>query len=214
MSERNLSIKAIKYIKGKKDQPGKMEITLKETLVDNTHASAPMLMDRPPTKEITEGLDKLRVHLAILSDYITEKRAKDTDEIEKFHVNGYSIGGKEGMEGVTIMGGRNGRYGHVTLNTPFTLLDTEGGKGYYLIGNLVETIDALEDAVKVYMDTPDPQLLLDLQQQKEPVTHAQIAEPEVPVFKEGSKETGKGKNNLKKVVQSAEHPSGQAREAV
>jgi len=76
----------------------------------------------PVHDDLKTAFQKLHVHLAIIADQVPAPKKKDFAdlELETFSVGGFSIGGKDEDEGVSISGGKDGKYGHVNLNTPFT----------------------------------------------------------------------------------------------
>lgn len=185
-----------------------MEIGYTETYFDGTTGVfAPAIFNRPPHQDLKNALSGLRVHLGVLTDLIPEKRAGDQEEIEKFKINGYSITGDEDSTGFVLKGQRIGKRGNTTINTPNVRFEQSSENEYLLMGDLEDKIAVIEDEVRKYLfegkKQPDAQTSMDFGD--EPVTHAQIAEPESPVFK-GDSEKPK---NKKKVRQTAEAPSGE-----
>ena len=81
----------------------------------------------PIHEDLKQAFRNLHVHLALLCD---EKKLGKKEEIETvdfpdFGVRGFSIGGSDENEGVTISGYKDGKYGTVNLNTPFTKYESE-----------------------------------------------------------------------------------------
>lgn len=199
----DITIIKVKLIK----EGEKLEVAFKETgalksLVDKVCESR-------VHPDLKNAVDALAVHFAILSDYITVKRARDKEELEKFVMIGYSIGGKEEEEGITITGQRKTSYGKkLTLNTPFLLLESSG-ETYSLIGDLNSKIKTIEDEVLKYLTegkkAPDPQTSMF---PPEPVTNVKIDHPQELYDGDGGKE--KKINGKKKVPQSAATPNGEA----
>ena len=76
----------------------------------------------PVHDDLKEAFQKLHVHLAIIADQEPAPKKKDfsTTEFENFSVGGFSVGGADDNEGITISGSKEGKYGLVNLNTPFT----------------------------------------------------------------------------------------------
>jgi hypothetical protein len=174
---KNIEIKQVKLIK----EGEKVEVVYKETgenksTVDKT-CEDPV---HPDLKRVTASLD---IHLAILTDYITEKQKDDRDTLDKFVITGYSIGGKEGLEGVTVTGYKKTiRGGTVTLNSPLTRFDGDPQTRYILMDDLQSKIDLVEKEVLAYLfegkKGADPQgSLFDEKELDEDVTHMQVAVP-------------------------------------
>lgn len=111
--------------------------------------------------DLIKAVEGLRIHLAILSEYLPMKTAhKDEKELKKFVVTGYSLGGKEGNEGITIKGYRKlARGGVVTLN-PFVLFEEKEDSRYPLIGDIVRKKKEIEKEVNEYLagKRGDPEL--------------------------------------------------------
>jgi len=76
----------------------------------------------PVHDDLKTAFQKLHIHLAILCDEVTAPKKKDFNQadFEAFTARGFSIGGSDDNEGVTISGAKEGKYGLVNLNTPFT----------------------------------------------------------------------------------------------
>lgn len=79
----------------------------------------------PVHQDLKDAFAKLPKHLAILCDEI-ELPVKvksldqwDHDELITFDVRGFTIGGNDENEGVTLSGSKEGKYGIVNLNSPF-----------------------------------------------------------------------------------------------
>lgn len=104
----------------------------------------------PIHEDLKAAIEKLHVHLAILCDYENTKKAASLDDLAfpAFQAKGFSIGGNEENEGVTISGNMDGKYGLVNLNTPFKKLeDTE----YPHIGHLGACIQSAIYEVEQYL---------------------------------------------------------------
>lgn len=112
--------------------------------------------------DLIKAIQGLRVHLAILSEYLPEKDAhKNADELEKFFVTGYSLGGEDAGAGVTIKGWRSRKRAGVTTLNPFVLFDEAPETRYALIGDVETKIKAIEKEVVKYMQEgkrADPEL--------------------------------------------------------
>lgn len=82
----------------------------------------------PVHDDLKESFKKLHRHLAILCDEIPTPKKRDFPgiEINDFEATGFSIGGRDENEGVTISGSKEGKFGTVNLNSPFKKFsDTE-----------------------------------------------------------------------------------------
>lgn len=144
--QEDIKIKKVKLLK----EGEKLELEYQET--GEMDATNDKICLTPVHKDLKDAVSGLAVHLAILTDYIPEKKAKDTEEIEKFVCTGYSIGGKEDQEGVTITGYRKTkRGGTVTLNTPFLRFEQSDESQYMLIGDIESKIETIEGEVRQYL---------------------------------------------------------------
>lgn len=171
--EENIKILRVKLIKGGE----KLELGIKES--GTIQADDTKECKNAVHPDLSTAVQSLAVHLAILCDFIDPKQSKDTDEIEKFTVTGYSIGGKEGEEGVTITGMRKTKTGQkYSINSPFTRFDASEESRYILMNDLQSKMDTIEDEVMKYlfegkMLQPD----MFAASKDENVTHAKIANP-------------------------------------
>lgn len=106
--------------------------------------------DWPAHIDFVTTVQKLAVHLAVLTGSIPEKKSHENKEVLKFTVTGYSIGGKEGAEGFTITGYRITPFGTVILNSPFRRFDQDPETAYSLIDEVKGVIHGIEET----SDTP------------------------------------------------------------
>jgi hypothetical protein len=171
----NISIQKVKLIKGGE----KLELDIKESgLVKSTDSKT---CENPVHPDLSNAVQSLAVHLAILCDFIEPKQSKDTDELEKFTVTGYSIGGKEGEEGVTITGMRKTKTGQkFSINSPFTRFEASEEARYLLMNDLQSKIDTIEGEVKKYLfDGKQLQQSIEFPDKPDDgrVSHLQFAEP-------------------------------------
>jgi len=91
------------------------------------HSKNKLKFDRtvPIHTDLIDAFAKLNKHFAILTDGIVlpakvKNLANWEDEnLEKFFVDGFTIGGNDENEGVTLIGSHDGTYGSFPLNTPF-----------------------------------------------------------------------------------------------
>lgn len=139
-------------------------------------------------EDLINALAKLKPHLAILSNYVKQKdKDKDKADLSEFTVTGFSIGEKEGNEGVTITGHvKTYRGKTMSLNTPFERFEGEESSRYGLMDDLIDILDEIKDEVIEYLvngkKAPTPkQGEMDFNDQdKEPVTKLQIVPPKRP----------------------------------
>lgn len=104
----------------------------------------------PVHEDLKAAFEKLHRHLAILCDEVNAPKKGQFAEssFPDFTVRGFSIGGNDENEGVTISGAKEGKYGSVNLNTPFTKFeDTE----YPYITDLGGDIQAAVYEVEQYL---------------------------------------------------------------
>lgn len=105
----------------------------------------------PVHEDLKDAFGRLHRHLAILCD--EEKAPKNSTafqqtEFEKFGVRGFTIGGSDENEGVTISGFKDGKFGSVNLNTPFTKYE---GSEYPFLSELSDDVYACIDEVEKYL---------------------------------------------------------------
>jgi hypothetical protein len=142
----NIEIKKVKVIK----KGEKIEVGYKEKCGDLS-AYTDRTGDYPPHKHLMTAMDGLRVHLAIMADYILEADFHNEEEIKKFNVTGYSIGGNEDEPGLVITGTRiTGRGKAVNMNTPFQKLDVDAEQ-YEHIEDLKNKIKDIVKEVNAYL---------------------------------------------------------------
>jgi hypothetical protein len=175
-----------------------------------------------PHKDLKEALAALRVHLAILTEYVSESQAKNKDLIDKFTVTGYSLDGADEESGFVITGYRTGLRGNTTLNTPYTRFQQTEKNPYSLMHDLISKVDVAEAEVLKYLlegkcaEDPQGDLFDDdkkNKKKKEPVLSqtaigSRLPHADADAMKRVA-EIGKDKpKNNKRVRQTAEHPDG------
>ena len=117
----------------------------------------------PIHADLIKSFENLNRHLAYLCDEIKAPKLKDfeTAETPTFTARGFSIGGSDENEGVTISGSKDGLFGLVNLNTPFTKFE---GVEYPFTSHLMADIEAAIYEVEQYLffgkKAPDAQLSL------------------------------------------------------
>jgi hypothetical protein len=102
--------------------------------------------------DLIKALQGLRPHLAVLGGFVEVKKVAKVPEKEMdlYFVTGYSLGGKEGMEGVTVKGYRKNPWGGVTTLNPFILFEMSEDKAYPLIGDIQGKMKEIEKEVVLY----------------------------------------------------------------
>lgn len=139
--------------------------------------------------DLVTAMDALKPHLAVLCDFIEPKQIADYDA-DKFKVNGYSIGGNDGEEGITIMGMRKTKSGMwYSINTPFMRFGSDDTKNrYQLMEDLLNKVAGIETEVEEYLfngKMKAPKLINEKSNGK--VTHLQVVPPLTgqEIFNEG-----------------------------
>ena len=99
-----------------------LEVEYVEDLPGHSKKDTKLSCTIPVHDDLKTSFQKLHKHLAILCDEVAapKKNAFELAEFPEFYVRGFSISGSEETEGVTINGFKEGKYGDVNLNTPFT----------------------------------------------------------------------------------------------
>lgn len=102
-----------------------LQVEYTEDLPGHSKKDTKLTCTIPIHEDLKTKFQLLHRHLAVLCDQVkTPKRADfETSEFEGFTVIGFAISGVEENEGVTIIGSKEGKYGEVLLNTPFTKWD-------------------------------------------------------------------------------------------
>lgn len=221
----SIEITKVKLVKDGK----KLALGIKES--GKVKADDEKTCHNPVHPDLKAAIQALAPHMAYLT-HSEFKQKEDPKFIERFTISGYSIGGKEDNEGVVITGHKSVDHGTVVLNSPFVLFGAEPGARYINMDTLLGQIKVIEEEVKLYLnenkhgeenseDEEDNQLGM-FDDDGKPITHAQIAKPVKKVFgKEipladgdamervaNDGEQPSKKTRKRKVVQSAETPSG------
>lgn len=99
-----------------------LEVEFTENLPGHSKNDTRLASTVPVHDDLKICFQKLHKHLAILCDEVGSPKKKDFEDAEfpAFFVRGFSISGNDENEGVTISGYKEGKYGDVNLNTPFT----------------------------------------------------------------------------------------------
>ena len=104
------------------------------------------------------AIDALAIHLAILTFYVKTGEVQDIaapepELSEKFHVNGYSIGGDDDNPGIVISGHHNGPNNlAVILNSPFRKFDENPGTRYEFMDDLQARVRVIESEIESYLN--------------------------------------------------------------
>ena len=118
----------------------------------------------PIHEDMKKAFGNLHRHLALLCDEEREPKKKDfeTTEFNDFTVRSFSIGGNDENEGVTISGAKEGKYGTVNLNTPFTKFESTE---YPFLSELSADIAVCVEEVEQYLfngkRAPEKQMEMD-----------------------------------------------------
>lgn len=112
--------------------------------------------------DLINALQKMAPHLAILSDFFPIKKPPKTEEdLKRFFVTGYSLGGKEGFEGITLKGYRTNIWGGITNLNPFILWESSPEHTYPLVEEIRTLQQNIEKEVLLYFKEAkrgDPEL--------------------------------------------------------
>ncbi len=149
--------------------------TTKEISSENTRTGKNIVHD-----DMKNALMFLRPHLAILCDQVEAQNKDfhelddDTEALDKYKVNSFSIGGSDIHEGVTLTGVRFGKSGKpLNLNSPFTKFEGSDNEDNYEYGyELRGVINHCNEEALLYIDgkmAPNAQLdLFDQEEEENP----------------------------------------------
>lgn len=143
-----------------------LEVEFTEELPGHSKKDTKLSCTVPIHQDLKDSFSKLHKHLAVLCDEVKPKGKVlanfDHDSLVKFTVKGFSIGGNDENEGVTVSGFKDGEYGIVNLNTPFTKWESDD---YGYASELAEDIQACVYEVEQYLfegkRAPEQQLAMD-----------------------------------------------------
>ncbi len=161
MSENNVKIKKAKL----KDDLF-LEVEFTEQLPGHSKKDTKMTCTVPVHEDLKDSFQNLHKHLAVLCDEVKAKGKSlekfENDDLNAFHVRSFTIGGSDENEGVTISGYKEGKYGDVNLNTPFTKWESED---YPFVNELSMMVEAAIYEVDQYLfhekRAPEKQLAMD-----------------------------------------------------
>ena len=141
-----------------------LDVEFTEELPGHSKKDTKLSCTIPIHEDLKNAFINLHKHLAVLCDEVPTPKKKDfsTSEFASFKVNGFSIGGNDENEGVTISGNKEGTYGFVNLNTPFKKwMDEE----YPFINDLGLDVNRAINEVELYLfegkRAPEQQLEMD-----------------------------------------------------
>ena len=170
MADNNVKIKKAKI----KDDLF-LEVEYTEELAGHSKKDTKLSCTVPVHDDLKETFKKLEKHLAILCDEVTSNKKKEFEDtaFEKFDVRGFSIGGSDENEGVTINGSKEGKYGLVNLNTPFSKWENQD---YPFSRDLANDVFAAIHEVEEYLfygkRAPEKQLSMDFEGGEDGITNA------------------------------------------
>lgn len=175
-------------LKLKKDGDQGIDVKFKEfSLIKSTDTKECEDSIHPHLKEAVNGL---RVHLAILTNYLPLNKVNKNSDLEKFKVTGYSLKEKEEGHGIVITGYRGTDAGGVViLNSPFTMVDLES---YTLAKDLEDKLEKIEFEVNEYL-FKGKKLQPDLFEEDTAVTNMKIDTPDETGMSGEGKEFTAGK---------------------
>lgn len=141
-----------------------LEVEYTEDLSGHSKKDTKLSCTIPVHEDLKTAFNRLHVHLAILCDEVRAPKKADfeTTEFESFFAKSFSIGGNDDNEGITISGHKEGKYGNVNLNTPFTKYESSE---YPFLPELGSDIEAAVYEVEQYLfegkRAPEKQLEMD-----------------------------------------------------
>jgi hypothetical protein len=144
-----------------------LDVEFTEDLPGHSKKDTKLSCTVPVHEDLLKAFEKLPKHLAILTDALAKpskvKKLEEweDEELTKFAVKGFSIGGNDENEGVTLSGSKKGEYGLINLNTPFQKWEASD---YKHIGDLGSDINDCIYEVEQYLfegkKAPESQLSL------------------------------------------------------
>lgn len=153
-----------------------LDVEYTEELQGHSKKDTKLSCTVPVHNDLKEAFQKLRRHLAVLCDEVKTPNKKDFTGIEfpEFEVKGFSIGGNDDNEGVTISGSKEGKYGLVNLNTPFKKWADEE---YPFVSDLSLDVTVAIAEVEQYLfdgkRAPEQQLEMDFAEEQDATAEAE-----------------------------------------
>lgn len=170
----NLTMSQITITKGKLLKGDKIEIDYQQkNSADENPASLNFEQEGKPRPQLRTAFNKLRIHAALLSEFLPLTEVENTDEVaetivQDFKVTGFTIVShkKTSAKGVIITASKllnNGK--NLGFNTPTTSFDDDSENAYPFIGELSKDVDVCKDELRQYLNgvrESNPQGTLDL----------------------------------------------------
>lgn len=136
----------------------RLSINYTKTRDDGSHSETSENPEWEVHPDLKSALGLLAIHMAIMTDYVTNKQVKniekhDSELCKDFTISGYSIGGDEGDEGIVISGHKilkNGKA--LILNTPFARFEEGDETRYAFMEDLMNCVSRIEKEVLSYLD--------------------------------------------------------------
>lgn len=148
-----------------------LEVEFTEELPGHSKKDTKLSCTIPVHDDLKRAFLKMNKHLALLCDDVECKvDLEDWDEelLGRYVVKGFSIGGTDENEGVSISGSKEAANGLVNLNTPFQKYEASE---YHFISELGADIAACVYEVHQYLfegkRAPEKQLAFDFQEMEE-----------------------------------------------
>lgn len=128
----------------------------------------------PVHADLTESLAALRVHLAVIGDFVKQKAVKDITNVPEelvtdFTVTGFSVKGGVEMEGVILSGNKKIPRGALNFNTPLVRNSDDAESGYIFNDALILAVEKCQKEFMLYLGgkyAPDPQMELFTEEEK------------------------------------------------
>jgi len=149
-----------------------LEVEYSEQLPGHSRKDTKLSCTVPIHDDLKTAFAKLHVHLAILCDEVKLPKPNQFEDAvyDDFSVRGFSIGGNDENTGVTINGAKEGKYGIVNLNTPFTKYESSE---YPYISELAQAVHECEHEVMQYLfegkRAPEQQMEMEFGEEEETV---------------------------------------------
>ena len=141
-----------------------LDVEFTEDLPGHSKKDTKLSCTVPVHDDLKAAFEKLHVHLAILCDEVKAPKKGDfeSSEFPQFSVRGFSIGGSDENEGVTISGSKEGKYGDVNLNSPFKKWEDGDYPFISELGlNINQAISEVEQYLFEEKRAPEKQLEMD-----------------------------------------------------
>jgi hypothetical protein len=141
-----------------------LEVEYTEELQGHTKKDNKLSSTVPVHQDLKDAFQNLHKHLAVLCDEVKAPKKSDFElsQFPQFTVRGFSIGGSDDSEGVTISGAKDGKFGLVNLNSPFTKFESDS---YPFTSDLSSDIMRCINEVEQYLfegkRAPEQQLEMD-----------------------------------------------------